>query len=64
MADEELVRGSQEWQDEWERLQPLLEEWKTENNPMLSESINASLKRLGLVVTPSPRKKMMPPSGL
>jgi hypothetical protein len=63
MADE-LERGSPEWLEEWERLQPLLEEWKTENNPLLSESITASLKRLGLLVPPRPRKNMMPPSGL
>jgi hypothetical protein len=60
---EELERGSQEWMEEWERLQPLLEEWKHENNPMLSDSITASLKKLGLIVPPKPRR-MMPPSDL
>lgn len=47
---EELERNSQEWLEEWERLQPLLEEWKQEHNPLLSEAITQSLKRLGLIV--------------
>ena len=47
---EELERNSQEWLDEWERLQPLLEEWKFEHNPLLSEAITQSLKKLGLIV--------------
>jgi len=47
---ESLNRNSQEWLDEWERLQPLLEEWKHENNPLLSDVITQSLKKLGLIV--------------
>jgi hypothetical protein len=47
---EELERNSQEWLEEWERLQPLLQEWKHEHNLMLSEAITQSLKRLGLIV--------------
>ena len=49
MADE-LKRNSQAWLEEWERLQPLLQEWKHEHNPLLSEAITESLKRLGLIV--------------
>ena len=53
---EELERNSQEWLEEWERLQPLLEEWKQEHNPLLSEAITQSLKRLGLIVADASAK--------
>ena len=48
----ELKRNSNEWLEEWERLQPLLEEWKHGDNPILSDAITQSLKRLGLIVPP------------
>jgi len=47
---EELERNSLAWLEEWERLQPLLQEWKLEHNPLLSEAITHSLKKLGLIV--------------
>ena len=51
---EPLERNSPEWLQEWERLAPLLEEWKHEDNPMLSEAVAESLKKLGLIVATKP----------
>ena len=52
---EQLERNSREWLEEWERLTPLLEEWRHSDDPMLSEAVMESLKRLGLVVPEAPK---------
>jgi len=52
---EQLERNSREWLQEWERLTPLLEEWKHSDDPLLSEAVMESLKKLGLVVPDTPR---------
>ncbi len=51
---EQLERNSPEWLEEWDRLAPLLEEWKHEDNPLLSEAVAESLKKLGLIVSTQP----------
>jgi hypothetical protein len=56
---EELKRDTPEWMEEWQRLQPLLEEWKHEHNPMLSEVVMQSLKRLGLVLPQASPESMV-----
>ena len=54
---EQLERNSPEWLEEWDRLAPLLEEWKHEDNPMLSEAVVESLKKLGLIVPTQPEEE-------